>query len=72
MGKAFEEELLMTDNLNFPEHHKNCKHLVRDCISIKELANEFSLGISTVRRHYDNGTYHCLKSQTLYEVIDVG
>jgi hypothetical protein len=54
---------MIDSTLNFLEHHKNCKHLVRDCraVSIKELANEFSLGISTVRRHYDNGTLPLFK-----------
>ena len=65
----------MTDStLNFLEHHKNCKHLVRDCraVSIKELANEFSLGIQQCVGTMTMELYHCLKSQTLYEVIDVG
>ena len=54
----------MSDNaFNFYDHHKNCKWLVNDCraISIKELANEFTISKSTVRRHYDNGTLPLFK-----------
>ena len=50
-------------SFNFFDHHTNCEHLVRDCraVSIKEIAREFSLSKSTVRRHYDNGTLPLFK-----------
>ena len=53
----------MSDSFPYYDHHTNCKHLVRDCraVSIKEIAREFSLSKSTVRRHYDNGTLPLFK-----------
>jgi hypothetical protein len=56
-------ELMSDSSFNYFEHHTNCKHLVRECraVSIKEIAREFSLSKSTVRRHYDNGTLPLFK-----------